>query len=76
MQSCTALSVELNKKAVAYVRVSTTRQGQRGNGLDAQGSPIESFARSERFVIDQWVTEVETRKGADALNRRPNLQKH
>lgn len=73
MQACPTLSVEHNKKAVAYVRVSTSRQGQRGNGLDAQRSAIETFARSEGFKIDQWVTEVETGKGADALSRRPKL---
>lgn len=73
MQSCAELSIEPRKKAVAYVRVSTRRQGQRGNGLEAQRSAIEAFARSEGFVIDQWITEVETGKGADALSRRPKL---
>ena len=74
MQACTELvAAAVNKTAVGYLRVSTSRQGQRGNGLEAQRSSIESFARSEGFMIDQWVTEVETGKGADALNRRPKL---
>lgn len=73
MQACVALISTDQKKAVAYVRVSTSRQGQRGNGLEAQRSAIESFARSEGFLVDQWVTEVETGKGSDALNRRPRL---
>jgi len=74
MQACTELvAAAVNKTAVGYLRVSTSRQGQRGNGLEAQRSSIESFARSEGFMIDQWVTEVETGTGADALNRRPKL---
>jgi DNA invertase Pin-like site-specific DNA recombinase len=70
MQACTA---RLGKSAVGYLRVSTSRQGQRGNGLEAQRSSIESFARAEGFLIDQWVTEVETGKGADPLAKRPKL---
>jgi DNA invertase Pin-like site-specific DNA recombinase len=73
MQACTALVAKENKTAVGYLRVSTSRQGQRGNGLEAQRSAIESFAQSEGFQIDQWVTEIETGKGADALSRRPKL---
>jgi DNA invertase Pin-like site-specific DNA recombinase len=74
MQTCTAMSEKQQKRVVAYVRVSTKRQGQRGNGLDAQRAAIEAFARAESFVIDEWVTEVESGKGnADALDRRPQL---
>ena len=71
MQACPTLSE--TKKAVGYLRVSTAGQGQRGNGIEAQRASIESFARSEGFVIDLWVSEIETGKGADALTKRPKL---
>lgn len=59
--------------AVAYLRVSTAEQGRRGNGLDAQREAIERFSRLEGFTVTEWVQEVETGKGADALTRRPKL---
>ena len=55
------------------MRASTSRQGQRGNGLEAQRATVESFARTEGFAIERWVTEIETGKGYDALERRPKL---
>jgi DNA invertase Pin-like site-specific DNA recombinase len=61
------------KTAIAYLRVSTGEQGRRGNGLAAQREAIEQFARAERFTIAEWVTEVETGKGSNALSRRPKL---
>ncbi len=60
-------------QAVAYLRVSTADQGRRGNGLDAQREAIERFAESEGLQVVQWVSEVETGKGADAMERRPKL---
>jgi DNA invertase Pin-like site-specific DNA recombinase len=59
--------------AVAYLRVSTAEQGRSGNGLNAQREAIERFATIERFTVTQWIEEVETGKGADALARRPKL---
>lgn len=61
------------KPAYAYLRVSTSGQGQRGNGLEAQQQAITSFARQEGFEVLEWVQEVETGKGTDALLRRPRL---
>lgn len=61
------------KTAVAYVRVSTQAQGKSGLGLDAQRATIERFAEAEGFEITVWFEEVETGKGADALDRRPVL---
>jgi DNA invertase Pin-like site-specific DNA recombinase len=58
---------------ISYVRVSTARQGRSGLGLAAQQEAIGRFAAAEgREVIAEYV-EVETGKGADALNRRPQL---
>lgn len=62
-----------HKPALAYLRVSTSEQGQRGNGLEAQRQAIEYFVNSEGFRVAEWVTEVETGKGSNALARRPQL---
>lgn len=61
------------KQAVAYLRVSTQAQGRSGLGLDAQREAIERFASAEGFEIAAWFTEIETAKGVDAIERRPQL---
>jgi hypothetical protein len=55
-------------------RVSTQRQGRSGLGLEAQREAVERFALREGYELvgDPYV-EVETGKGADALERRPVL---
>jgi DNA invertase Pin-like site-specific DNA recombinase len=58
---------------VAYLRVSTQKQGASGLGLEAQREAISRFAAAERYQIADTFTEVETGKGADALERRPQL---
>jgi DNA invertase Pin-like site-specific DNA recombinase len=62
------------KPAIAYVRVSTARQGRSGLGLDAQTAAVERFAASNGFAIAERFVEVETGRGADALERRPKLK--
>lgn len=63
------------KPIVSYVRVSTEKQGRSGLGLDAQRDAIERFAAAHEYEIVFAYTEVETGKGADALERRPMLKK-
>jgi DNA invertase Pin-like site-specific DNA recombinase len=60
-------------RAVAYLRVSTQRQQRSGLGIEAQRAAIERFAASEGLTIISEYTEAETGKGADALDRRPQL---
>jgi DNA invertase Pin-like site-specific DNA recombinase len=60
-------------RAVAYLRVSTQRQQRSGLGIEAQRCAIERFAASEGLTIVGEYTEAETGKGADALDRRPQL---
>ena len=59
---------------VAYYRVSTKKQGESGLGLEAQRNAVVIFAAAERLEIIDEFTEVETGKGVDALDRRPQLR--
>jgi hypothetical protein len=68
----TALN-EHDRHAIAYHRVSTQRQGRSGLGLEAQRSAIVNFAATEGFEIISAFTEIESGKGSDALDRRPQL---
>ena len=58
---------------IAYYRVSTQKQGRTGLGLEAQRKAVAGFAEAEGFEIVAEFTEVETGKGSDALDRRPQL---
>ena len=58
---------------VAYLRVSTAQQGRSGLGLEAQRAAIARFAEAEGCTLLAEFVEVETGKGADALDRRPQL---
>ncbi|MCB1499227.1 MAG: recombinase family protein [Bauldia sp.] len=55
---------------VAY---STARQGRSGLGIEAQGAAVARFAEAEGYSFIAEFTEVETGKGSDALDRRPQL---
>jgi len=59
---------------VAYYRVSSQKQGRSGLGLEAQRKAVAAFASTEGFEIIAEYTEIETGKGADALDRRPELK--
>ena len=61
------------KPIVAYVRVSTNQQSRSGLGIEAQRDALVRFAGSEGFEIVAEFVEVETGKGSDALDRRPQL---
>jgi hypothetical protein len=58
---------------VAYYRVSTQRQGRSGLGIEAQKAAVARFAEAENLTQIAEFTEVETGKGSDALERRPQL---
>jgi DNA invertase Pin-like site-specific DNA recombinase len=61
------------KPIVAYVRVSTNQQGRSGLGIEAQREALSRFAQSEGLDLAAEFVEVETGKGSDALDRRPQL---
>lgn len=75
MLDLNAPKLPLRSPIVAYVRVSTDEQGRSGLGLADQLSKISDFADLEGFEVVETYQEVETAKGADALDRRPQLAK-
>lgn len=50
------------KKAVAYYRVSTDRQGRSGLGLDTQANAMSQFAEHEGYHVSATFTEIESGK--------------
>src|SRR3954471_10729581 len=58
---------------IAYYRVSTDRQRRSGLGVEAQRTAVHRFAEAEGLKITAEYVEAETGKGADALDRRPQL---
>src|SRR3954463_6899691 len=61
------------RPAVSYIRVSKPKQGRSGLGLEAQQATINLFCAQHGFKVEAEYREVETGKGADALERRPEL---
>lgn len=62
-----------SRQIIAYLRVSTGAQGRSGLGIEAQRAALLSFATTHGYEIAAEFVEVETGKGSDALDRRPQL---
>jgi DNA invertase Pin-like site-specific DNA recombinase len=62
-------SCDIVNKYCAYYRVSTTRQGHSGLGLEAQRGSVEHYIRTHGGTIEQDFIEVESGK----RNQRPKL---
>jgi DNA invertase Pin-like site-specific DNA recombinase len=62
------------KELITYIRVSTSQQGRSGLGIEAQRQTLLQFAASEGLEVVREFVEVETGKGSDALDRRPQLK--
>ena len=59
---------------VAYFRVSTQRQGASGLGIEAQRLAVSRYlAERSQTALGEFV-ETETGKGANALEKRPQLR--
>jgi len=64
----------ISQQFVTYYRVSTQRQGASGLGLEAQRQTVEQYlAKSSGTALESF-TEVETGKGSNALEKRPQLR--
>ena len=62
------------RRSSAYYRVSSQKQDRSGLDLEAQHKAVASFTEAEGFTIIAEFTEIETGKGSDALDRRPQLK--
>jgi DNA invertase Pin-like site-specific DNA recombinase len=58
---------------VSYLRVSTARQGISGLGLEAQREAVGRYISSQAGQLDTEFLEVETGRGSNALQKRPQL---
>lgn len=59
---------------ITYIRVSTSAQGRSGLGIEAQRHALAQFAAAGGYQVHHEFVEVETGKGSDALDRRPQLK--
>jgi len=50
----------VSKKYFGYIRVSTTKQGEKGSSLHEQHDAIERYAQRNGLEIVQWFEEIET----------------
>ena len=60
-------------QVVIYLRVSTPEQGKSGLGIGAQREAVRRFAEAEGCEVIGEHVEIETGKGSNALDRRPEL---
>lgn len=61
-------------KFVAYYRVSTAKQGQSGLGMEAQQAAVAAYLNGGNWELIDNFQEVETGKGSNALDKRPQLK--
>jgi DNA invertase Pin-like site-specific DNA recombinase len=61
------------RTVILYIRVSTSQQGRSGLGIEAQRETLTRFAEAEGFEVLREFVEIETGKGFDAIDRRPQL---
>lgn len=63
----------MTAQAIAYLRVSTNQQGRSGLGIEAQRHAIAEHAQQAGTAIAAEYVDTTSGKGADALDRRPQL---
>lgn len=62
----------IQMECVAYMRVSTEKQAEEGNGLDSQRRDIENYCRKNELIISDWYID----DGYTGANMdRPELQR-
>jgi DNA invertase Pin-like site-specific DNA recombinase len=63
-----------DRSIITYIRVSSSQQGRSGLGIEAQREILRHFVQAEGFDVAREFVEVESGKGSDALDRRPQLK--
>src|SRR5215831_19744686 len=61
----------VNRLRACHINLGVPRSGL---GIEAQRHALAQFAQTEGFEVAREFVEVETGKGADALDRRPQLK--
>ena len=61
-------------KRYSLLLAEYAKKGRSGLGIEAQQETLRHFAQAEGFEVAREFAEVETSKGADALDRRPQLK--
>lgn len=61
------------RQVITYLRVSTDKQGKSGLGIEAQREAVARFIAADGCEVLGEYLEIETGKGSDALDRRPQL---
>jgi DNA invertase Pin-like site-specific DNA recombinase len=64
----------MNGKFISYIRVSTAKQGASGLGLEAQRAAVAGYLNGGAWELLGEFVEVETGKGSNALDKRPQLR--
>lgn len=64
----------MSERVVSYLRVSTKKQGRSGLGLEAQREAVNRYMASTGATLVHEFEEVETGKGSNALEKRPQLR--
>src|SRR5205085_2174920 len=65
----------MDKKYLAYTRVSTTKQGEHGVSLSEQKWAIEHYAQQNQLSVTEWFEEQETaaKKGRPVFSKMMRL---
>ena len=63
-----------NGNYISYYRVSTQQHGRSGLGLEAQQAAVATYLNGGQWSLIAEFTEIETGKGANALDKRPQLK--
>lgn len=61
------------QKAIAYIRASTSGQGERGVGLKSQRDGIYDFAKCMDYEVVEDFVEIASARGENNLAKRPML---
>ncbi|CDZ35843.1 Site-specific recombinase, DNA invertase Pin [Neorhizobium galegae bv. officinalis] len=67
------VTYRMSKQAVAYIRVSTDKQGEVGIGLEAQRASIRAYADASGVEIIEWFQDVASGRGEKSLVLREGL---
>ena len=64
-----------HRQACAYIRVSTDKQGQSGQGLEGQIASITRAAELWGIHIVEWYQDVASGRHSDSLGKRDGVQR-